>query len=92
MRKASLESILAERDSRQRVRNLHASIDALTPAEFAEALKRIRQITNGNERELASRLLVTNWALSDPDGALQFAAGNRGYEYVAEDVFREFAS
>jgi hypothetical protein len=55
-------------------------------------LKRIRQITSSNERELASRLLVAQWVQTDPDGALQFAAGNRGFEYVAEDVFHHFAS
>ena len=91
-RARSLESILAERKPRERLRDLQAFINTLTPAGYADALKRIRQLTSSNERELASRLLVARWVQDDPDGALQFAAGNRGFEYVAEDVFQHFAA
>ena len=89
---ASLDSILEQRDPRQRLRELQDFINNVPTSGFADALKRIRQITSSNERELASRLLVAQWVQTDPDGALQFAAGNRGYEYVAEDVFHHFAS
>jgi hypothetical protein len=88
----SLDSILEQRDPRQRLRDLQAFIQNVPASGYADALKRIRQITSSNERELASRLLVAQWVQTDPDGALQFAAGNRGYEYVAEDVFHHFAS
>ena len=60
--------------------------------EYADALKRIRRIPGNNDSELASRLLVSRWVQSDPDGALQFAASNRGYEYVADGVFQQAAS
>lgn len=89
--KASLDSILTEHDPRERLRDLTNFISALTPVDYPDAFKRIQQITSSNERELASRLLLAQWAQTDPDGALQFAAGNRGYEYVAEDVFAELA-
>jgi hypothetical protein len=90
--KASLDTILAQHDPQQRVRDLQAFISTIALSEYGDALKRIRQITNSNERELASRLLLTQWAQTDPDGALQFAAGNRGFEYVAEDVFQQLAA
>ena len=90
--KKSLDDILAGRDPRQRTRELEAFINSLGPGDFGAALKRIRQITSSNERELASRLLVAHWVQADPDGALQFAAGNRGYEYVADDVFQQLAT
>ncbi|MGI9088141.1 MAG: hypothetical protein ACR2HH_10455 [Chthoniobacterales bacterium] len=88
----SLDAILALTDPRQRTRDLQTYISALTPTEFAEALKRFGQITSSNERELASRLLVAQWVQTDPDGALQFAAANHRYEYLAEDVFQQFAA
>ncbi|MEP6698938.1 MAG: hypothetical protein ABJB09_04335 [Verrucomicrobiota bacterium] len=87
----SLEAILAVRDPRQRTRDLLAFVTALEPREFADALKRIRQMTSSNERELASRLLVTQWVQTDPDGAMQFAAANRNFAYLAEDVFQQRA-
>lgn len=89
--KGSLDAILTEANARQRLADLSAFISRLGPAEYPDAFKRTRQITSSNERELASRLLLTQWAQADPDGALQFAAGNRGFEYVAEDVFQELA-
>lgn len=89
--KKSLDAILAERDSRQRMGDLEAFISGLQPAEYADALKRIRRIPGNNDRDLASRLLVSRWVQSDPDAALQFAASNRGYEYVADDVFEQAA-
>ncbi len=88
----SLESILAERDPRQRTRELQSYINSLQPREYADAIKRVRQITGSNERELASRLLVAQWVATDPNGALQFAAANRGYEYLADDVFQQRAA
>lgn len=90
--KKSLESILAEQDRRQRTSDLEAFIRGLQPAEYADALKRIRRMPHGNDRELASRLLISRWVQSDPDAALQFAASNHGYEYVAEDVFAQAAA
>ena len=88
----SLDAILAQDDPRQRLRDLQAFIDSVPAAGFADALRRIRQITSSNERLLASRLLVAQWVQTDPDGALQFAAGNAGFEYLAEDVFQSFAA
>ena len=88
----NLDAILATKDPRQRNRDLQAYINALTPGQFPDALKRIRQMTSSNERELASRLLVAQWVQNDPEGALQFAAGNRGFEYLAEDVFQQQAA
>lgn len=90
--KKSLEAILADRDSRHRMGNLEAFINALRPTEYSDALKRIRRIPGNNDRELASRLLLSRWVESDPDGALQFAASNRGYEYVADAVFQQAAA
>ena len=88
----SLDTILAERDRRQRTTDLEAFINSLRPADYAAALKRIRQMPGNNDRELASRLLVARWVQSDPNAALQFAASNRGFEYVADDVFEQAAS
>ncbi|MDQ2919311.1 MAG: hypothetical protein M3R10_05485, partial [Verrucomicrobiota bacterium] len=88
----TLDAILADRDPRQRTRELQSYINSLQPREFADAMKRLRQMTNGNERELASRLLVAQWVATDPNGALQFAAANRGYEYLADDVFQQRAA
>jgi hypothetical protein len=90
--KKSLDAILGEHDSRQRMGDLEAFIKGLQPGEYADALKRIRKIPGNNDRELASRLLVSHWAQNDPEGALQFAASNRGYEYVADDVFQQAAA
>lgn len=90
--KKSLDAILADHDARHRMSNLEAFINGLRPAEYAEALKRIRKIPGNNDRELASRLLVSRWVQSDPDAALQFAASNRGYEYIADDVFQQAAA
>jgi hypothetical protein len=90
--KKSLDAILADRDARHRMSDLEAFINGLHPAEYADALKRIRRIPGNNDRELASRLLVSRWVQSDPDAALQFAASNRGFEYIADDVFQQAAA
>ena len=90
--KKSLDAILADRDARHRMGNLEAFINGLQTGEYADALKRIRRIPGNNDRELASRLLISRWVQSDPDGALQFAASNRGYEYVADAVFQQAAT
>ena len=90
--KKSLDAILGDRDAQHRMSNLEAFINALKSTEYADALKRIRKIPGNNDRELASRLLISRWVQSDPDGALQFAASNRGYEYVADDVFQRAAT
>jgi hypothetical protein len=88
---AALDSILTKTDPRQRLRELQAYIDGLTPNTFPDAIKRIDQIPNRRERALASLLLVNQWLQVDPDGALQFAAGNRDYSYLASDVFKQWA-
>ncbi|MEP6821587.1 MAG: hypothetical protein ABI946_04480 [Chthoniobacterales bacterium] len=88
----TLEAILSTKDARQRSRALRLYLEALQPSEFADALKGLKQITNSNERDLASRLLTAQWVMTDPDGALQFAAGNHSYDYLAVDVFRERAA
>lgn len=90
--KKSLDAILAEHDSRQRMTDIEAFINGLRPAEYADALKRIRKIPGNSDRELASRLLISRWVQSDPDAALQFAVSNRGYENVADAVFEQAAA
>ena len=89
---SSLDAILEPRDPRQRLRDRQDFINNGPATGYADALKRIGQITSSNERLLASRLLVAQWVQTDPDGALQFAAGNPGFEYLAEDVFQSFAA
>jgi hypothetical protein len=90
--KKSLAAILAERDPRQRASDLEAFINGLSRFEFADALKQLRKIHGSGERDLASRLLIARWAQTDPEGALSFASSNRGFEYVAEDVFQADAA
>jgi hypothetical protein len=90
--KKSLDTILADRDAQHRLSNLEAFINGLQPTEYADALKRIRKVPGNNDRELASRLLISRWVQNDPDGALQFAAANRGYEYIADSVFEQAAT
>jgi hypothetical protein len=87
-----LATILAERDRRQRTSDLEAFINNLAPGEYGNALKAIRRMPSTNERDLASRLLVARWVQTDPEAALNFAASNRGYEYVADDVFQTEAA
>jgi hypothetical protein len=88
----SLNTILAERDPRQRTKDLQAFINGLTRSDFADALKRIQRIPGNNERELASRLLVARWIQDDPEAALNFASSNRSYESIADDAFESLAS
>ena len=88
----SLATILAERDPRQRAKDLQAFINGLTRSDFADALKRVQRIPGSNERELASRLLIARWVQTDPEAALNFANSNRGFEYVADDVYESLAS
>jgi hypothetical protein len=88
----SLSAILAERDPRQRTSDLEAFINNLGRGEYGDALKRIRRIPGSNERDLASRLLVARWVQTDPEAALNFAASNRGFEYIADDVFQTEAA
>lgn len=90
--KRLLSTILAERDPRQRINDLEAFINALSESEFADALKGIRKIPRNSERELASRLLVARWVQVDPEAALTFASANRGFEYIADDVFQAEAA
>ena len=90
--KKSLDAILSERDRRQRTTDLENYINNLQLADYGAALKRIRRMPGNNDRELASRLLVARWVQADPDSALQFAASNRGYEYIADDVFEQAAA
>jgi hypothetical protein len=84
----TLDAILAERDLRQRTSDLEAFINGLSSSDFADALRRIQKIPGSNERELASRLLVARWVQTDPEAALNFASSNRGFEYIADDVFQ----
>ena len=91
-RKKSLAAILAELDPLQRTTDLEAFVNGLSSAEFAEALKGIRKIAGNSERELASRLIVARWVQTDPEAALSFATSNRGFEYIAADVFQAEAA
>jgi hypothetical protein len=90
--KKALEAILKETDSRQRLTDLQSFINTLKPGEYADALKRIRRLPGSSDRDLASRFLISRWVQSDPNGALQFAASNAGYENIAENVFQEEAA
>ena len=90
--KKALESILKEKDSRQRMADLQSFISTLKPAQYADALKSLRRLPGSSDRDLASRLLIASWVQSDPNGALQFAASNTGYENIAENVFQQEAA
>ncbi|HEY5074669.1 MAG TPA: hypothetical protein VII34_08240 [Pyrinomonadaceae bacterium] len=90
--KKALEAILKETDPRQRMTDLQSFINTLKPGEYADALKRIRRLPGSSDRDLASRLLISSWVQSDPNGALQFAASNAGYENIAESVFQQEAA
>src|ERR1041385_3359383 len=90
--KKALEAILKETDPRQRMIDLQSFINTLKPGEYADALKRIRRLPGSSDRDLASRFLISRWVQSDPNGALQFAASNAGYENIAENVFQEEAA
>jgi hypothetical protein len=90
--KKALEAILKEADPRQRMTDLQSFINGLKPGEYADALKRIRRLPGSSDRDLASRFLISRWVESDPNGALQFAASNTGYENIAENVFQEEAA
>src|SRR5947209_4502277 len=90
--KKALETILNETDPRQRLTDLPAFISTLKPGQYADALRRIRNLPGSSDRDLAIRLLVSSWVQSDPNGALQFAASNTGYENIAEDVFQQEAA
>jgi len=90
--KKALEAILKETDPRQRMTDLQSFINTLKPGEYADALKRIRRLPVSSDRDLASRFLISRWVQSDPNGALQFAASNAGYESIAENVFQEEAA
>jgi hypothetical protein len=90
--KKALEAILKETDLRQRMTDLQSFINTLKPGEYSDALKRIRRLSGSSDRDLASRLLISSWVQSDPNGALQFAASNAGYENIAENVFQQEAA
>jgi hypothetical protein len=90
--KKALEAILKETDPRQRMTELQSFINTLKPGEYADALKRIRRLPGSSDRDLASRFLIARWVESDPNGALQFAASNAGYENIAENVFQQEAA
>ncbi len=90
--KKTLATILGERDPRQRGSDLQAFINGLGASDFADVLKRLRKIGSNSERELATRLLVARWVQTDPEAALNFASSNRGYEYIADDVFQAEAA
>ena len=90
--KKALEAILNEKDTRQRMTDLQSFINTLKPGEYADALKRIHRIPGSSDRDLASRYLISRWVQSDPNGALQFAASNTGYENIADNVFQQEAA
>jgi hypothetical protein len=90
--KKALEAILKENDPRKRMTELQSFINTLKPGEYADALKSLRRLPGSSDRDLASRLLISSWVQSDPNGALQFAASNAGYENIAENVFQQEAA
>ena len=90
--KKALEAILKESDPRRRMTDLQSFINTLKPGEYADALKGLRRLPGSSDRDLASRLLISSWVQSDPNGALQFAASNAGYEHIAENVFQQEAA
>lgn len=92
VQKKSLDEILKGRNSHDRTKELEAYVSNLAPSEFGAALKRLRQIPESSARELASRLLVTRWGETDPEGALQFAFSNHEFDYIASDVFQQLAT
>ena len=88
----SLDEIVKGRDLHNRTEELQAFVSSLTSADFGAALKKLRQMPEGNARELATRLLVARWSEIDPEAALKFASQNREFDYIAGDVFQQLAS
>jgi hypothetical protein len=90
--KKSLDEILKGRNSGNRTKELEEFARSLTGSEFGVALKKLRQMPEGQARDLASGLLVARWIETDPEAALQFASQNHDFDYIASDVFQQMAA
>jgi hypothetical protein len=88
----SLDEILKGRNSGNRTKELEEFARNLNSSEFGAALKKLRQMPEGQARDLASGLLVARWIETDPEAALQFAAQNRDFDYIASAVFQQMAA
>ena len=88
----SLAEILRQRNSRQRAKDLQEFAKTLPLGVIGDALKQLRRTPQNSARELAIRLLVARWSEGDPEAALQFAVENRDFDYIADDVFQQFAA
>ncbi len=90
--KKSLTDILKERNSTERTKDLEEFARSLPSSEFGAALKQLHRMPESSARELALRLLTARWTETDPEGALQFAAQNHDFDYIASDVYQQFAA
>jgi hypothetical protein len=88
----TLDQIMKGRNAGQRTKELEEFVKNLSASDIAAALKQLRQMPDSSARELASRLLVAHWLETDPNGALKFASENRDFDYIASDVFQQFAA
>jgi hypothetical protein len=90
--KKSLSDILKERNSGDRTKDLEEFARNLPSSEFGAALKQLHRMPDSSARELAMRLLVARWTETNPEAALQFAAQNRDFDYIASDVYQQLAA
>ncbi len=88
----SLAEILKNPNAATRTKELEEFVRTLPPSEIGNALKQLRKLPEGTSRNVATGLLVSHWIATDPDGALQFAMQNRDYDYIASDVFQQYAA
>ncbi len=88
----SLADILKNTNAATRTQELEEFARNLPPSEIANALKQLRKMPEGSSRNLATGLLVAHWIATDPEGALQFATQNRDFDYIASDVFQQYAA
>ncbi len=88
----SLAEILKNPNAAARTKELEEFVRTLPPSEIGNALKQLRKLPEGTSRNVATGLLVAHWIATDPEGALQFATQNRDFDYIASDVFQQYAA
>ena len=88
----SLADILKNPNAAARTKELEDFVRTLPPSEIGNALKQLRKMPEGSARNLATGLLVAHWIATDADGALAFATQNHDFNYIASDVFQQYAS
>jgi hypothetical protein len=88
----TLEEIMKGPSSGERTRELEEYVRNLPSSGIGAALKQLRGLPEGTARDLASGLLVAHFIETDPEGALQFAAQNHEFDYIASDVYQQMAA